>query len=309
MATSRTASRPPRTSLAHAHAAPSSVAELARASSTELGPCGGNEHAHLERAIDWDTALPRGFYARRGRAWLDLALVAGACVPVLVLGTLVAAANLCCFRDPRKVLYVQPRVGHRGRVFHILKFRTMREPRRSAHDSWSSGEDGARVTSLGRFLRSTHLDELPQFVNILRGEMSFIGPRPEMVEVESWANEHVPGFARRLVLRPGITGYAQITQGYTGRSVEAYAEKLAINDHYLGRLSLATDLGILARTALWMVRGRGWQWREQAAGSGGRSAPSRRVRFVRLRAAPPRHLASNPRRDSEIALGTRAERR
>ena len=260
--------------------------------------------------IDWDACAPRGVYARFGRPCLDLALIASTFVPVVALGALVGAANLVAFRDPRKVFYVQPRVGHRGRTFHIVKFRTMREPRRDAHASWSSGEDVARVTRLGRFLRSTHLDALPQFVNILRGEMSFIGPRPEMVEVEEWASERIPGFSRRLVLRPGITGYAQITQGYTGRCERAYAEKLSINDEYLRRLSLTTDLGILARTAVWMVLGRGWRWRQQGArAAGGTSAEARRVRFVRLRAARPRVFASNPGRDSEFALGAAAERR
>lgn len=263
------------------------------------------------RAIDWDALHPRGFYARRGRALLECAIAVGACVPVFTIGALVGAANLIAFRDPRKIFYVQPRVGHRGRVFQIVKFRTMHEPRRTAHDSWSNGEDAARVTRLGRFLRSTHLDELPQFLNILRGEMSFIGPRPEMVEVERWANEHVPGFSRRLVLRPGITGFAQITQGYTGNSVEAYAEKLAINDAYRERLSLATDLGILARTAVWMLRGRGWQWREQGARSAGSRAQAapKQVRFLRRREGAPRLLAPDPGSESEIALGTARERR
>lgn len=210
--------------------------------------------------IDWDALEPRGAYARVGRPLLQGLLVVMTLVPIAVLGVLVGALNLAYFRDPRAVFYVQPRVGRRGRVFRLYKFRTMRDAPDGAHASWASGGDVARVTWLGRFLRNSHLDELPQILNILRGEMCFIGPRPEMVEIEQWAAEHVEGFSNRLVLTPGITGYAQITQGYTGRQVEAYAEKLALNELYRRELSLKTDLAILARTAVWMVRGKGWRW-------------------------------------------------
>lgn len=225
------------------------------------------------RKIAWDELEPRGFYARHGRTVLTASLFAATLVPVTVLGTLVGLANLACFRDPRLVFYTQPRVGHRGRVFRIYKFRTMRDAATSAHDSWSRGGDGARVTRLGKFLRSTHLDELPQFLNIARGEMTFIGPRPEMIEVEAWASEHVPGFSARLALKPGITGRAQITQGYTGQSVEAYAEKLAINEGYRSELSLRADFEILVRTFVWMARGRGWGWNKTKAARADVAAP------------------------------------
>ncbi|MFM7298964.1 MAG: sugar transferase, partial [Planctomycetota bacterium] len=83
----------------------------------------------------------------------------------------------------------------------------------------------------------------------------------EMVEVEQWAAAEVPGFTERLAIKPGITGLAQVTQGYTPRDVAAYRRKLAINREYLASLSFPRDMGILARTALWMLRGRGWKWR------------------------------------------------
>ncbi len=234
----------------------------------------------FEHLCDWDAALPARWYVRRGRRCVDLALLALVLPLALVPLALVALANLAAFRDPRKVLYVQPRVGWRGRIFRIYKFRTMRDvpvgaaesATASAMASWSSGADRARVTRLGRLLRNTHLDELPQLLNVVRGEMSFIGPRPEMVEVEAWASEHVPGFSRRLAIRPGVTGWAQITQGYTGMCVHAYREKLAANERYLREASPAKDLEIVVRTALWMLRGRGWGWRSQAAASADRSA-------------------------------------
>jgi lipopolysaccharide/colanic/teichoic acid biosynthesis glycosyltransferase len=216
---------------------------------------------HRAQPIDWDALEPRGGYATRVRPWLDRALLAVVALPALAIGALVAVANAIAVRDPRKVFFVQERIGHRGRVFRLVKFRTMREAREGNFAAWSGG-DRARVTPFGKFLRNAHLDELPQLFNVARGEMSFIGPRPEMLEVEQWAAEQVPGFATRLAIKPGITGLAQVTQGYTGRDVAAYAEKLAINRAYLQRMSFAFDLEILARTFLWMLRGKGWDWQK-----------------------------------------------
>jgi lipopolysaccharide/colanic/teichoic acid biosynthesis glycosyltransferase len=208
---------------------------------------------------DWEALAPKGFYARRGRRLVDLTLLALVLPPAVALGILVALANAVVLGDPRRVLFVQPRAGLRGKVFRLVKFRTMREAPEGNFAAWENG-DRLRVTGFGRILRSSHLDELPQLLNVITGAMGFIGPRPEMLEVEDWAREHVPGFAERLAVRPGITGLAQVTQGYTGRDVAAYAEKLAINRRYLAALSFRLDLAILARTALWMLRGRGWAW-------------------------------------------------
>jgi lipopolysaccharide/colanic/teichoic acid biosynthesis glycosyltransferase len=122
------------------------------------------------------------------------------------------------------------------------------------------GKDAARVTRFGRFLRNTHLDELPQLWNVLRGDMSLIGPRPEMLATERWAAERCPGFVERLCLKPGLTGFAQITQGYTDLGDEsAYRAKLALNRRYRAELSLTTDCAILGRTVAWMLRARGWR--------------------------------------------------
>ncbi|MCZ6596583.1 MAG: sugar transferase [Planctomycetota bacterium] len=189
---------------------------------------------------------------------------------VLLVGLPVAATvalpivlvNLAIFRRLDRVLYRQERMGRRGRTFSMIKFRTMRETS-DAWSSWKTGADGLRVTRFGRFLRSTHLDELPQFLNILSGEMSLIGPRPEMVSIDAWAREHVPEFHRRLALKPGITGLSQVTIGYTGMDVGAYATKLRYDEAYRQNLSFRMDLSVLLRTALWMLRGRGWRWRTQ----------------------------------------------
>jgi lipopolysaccharide/colanic/teichoic acid biosynthesis glycosyltransferase len=122
------------------------------------------------------------------------------------------------------------------------------------------GKDAARVTRFGRFLRNTHLDELPQLWNVLRGDMSLIGPRPEMLATERWAAERCPGFVERLCLKPGLTGFAQITQGYTDQGdAAAYRAKLALNRRYRDELSFTTDCAILVRTVAWMLRARGWR--------------------------------------------------
>lgn len=196
-----------------------------------------------------DTSRLEGWYARVGRTLGTIALLSVCIAPVLLISLPLALINLLVFRDVRRILYSQERVGLHGRRFSIYKFRTMRDAPGTAFDNWQRG-DPSRVTGFGRFLRRTHLDELPQLINILRGEMGFVGPRPEMIEVEEWAREAVPGFSERLLLRPGITGHAQVTQGHTCMDREQYTEKLRANRFYIANLSFFFDLAILARTIL-----------------------------------------------------------
>lgn len=212
------------------------------------------------RKVDprWDPIAPQGIYAKRLRPVTCIVAAAGLLPFALVPGLVVAVVNTLQFRSVRRIFYVQERIGYRGRKFRIYKFRTMSEANTSAHASWAEGQDQARVTRFGRFLRSTHLDELPQLFNILKGDMALIGPRPEMIEIEEWARDHVPGFEERLAIPPGITGYAQIVQGYTRRDVEAYGRKLELNRQYMRDLSFSTDVKILFRTIIWMLRGQGW---------------------------------------------------
>ncbi len=199
-----------------------------------------------------------GPYARWGRRAFTLVVVLLVLPFALALALPIALINLALFRDPRQILFRQPRVGRDEEVFHILKFRTMRETP-AEFDSWKSGADRLRVTPFGRLLRNTHLDELPQLVNVLRGEMDLVGPRPEMVEIHSWAADAIPGFEQRCRVRPGITGLAQITQGYAGMDEAAYAAKLQADLDYIQRLSFRGDLAIVLRTALWMLGGKGWR--------------------------------------------------
>jgi len=202
----------------------------------------------LER---WEALEPAGVYARHVRGPFLLIVTLALLPAALVLALPVALVNAWVQRSFARVFFLQARVGHRGRVFTLWKFRTMRD---------GPEHDQARVTRFGRFLRNTHLDELPQLVNVLRGDMCLIGPRPEMVATERWAALHCPGFAERLCLKPGLTGHAQITQGYTDSGdAEAYAAKRALNRRYRHELSLATDCAILLRTVVWVLRARGWR--------------------------------------------------
>ncbi len=212
----------------------------------------------------WERLEPDGFYVRRAREpflYLMSCLLLPAAIPVAIL---IALVNARIHGSPRRILFRQERVGRRGRIFVLHKFRTMRDSRE---------DDRSRVTRFGRFLRNTHLDELPQLWDVLRGEMSLVGPRPEMIATEAWAAGRWPKFSRRLVLRPGLTGLAQITQGYASEGDEAaYRRKLALNRLYLARISFSLDCAILARTALWMLTGRGWR---SVPGDGDRRAATR----------------------------------
>jgi lipopolysaccharide/colanic/teichoic acid biosynthesis glycosyltransferase len=218
---------------------------------------------------EWTQLEPRGLYAERlrtpvlmGLTLLLLPLAMAVALPVFLI-------NAVLFGSARRAFFLQRRVGQRGEVFTLFKFRTMRDPEPGAPNC-----DRARVTTFGRFLRNTHLDELPQLLNVLRGEMALIGPRPEMLSVEGWACERWDDFSRRLVLRPGLTGLAQITQGYASDGdVAAYRRKYRLSMRYVGQVGLLLDLSILVRTAIWVLRRRGW-----------RCAPTGAVQDARARA-------------------------
>lgn len=141
----------------------------------------------------------------------------------------------------RPVLFAQRRPGRRGEPFTLYKFRTMRT---------GSGPDADRLTRLGRFLRSTSLDELPELWNVLRGDMSLVGPRPLLVE---YLDHYTPEQARRHDVRPGITGLAQVS----GRNAATWEERLALDVRYVDERSMALDLRILGRTLRAVLRREG----------------------------------------------------
>ncbi|SIO61522.1 Sugar transferase involved in LPS biosynthesis (colanic, teichoic acid) [Singulisphaera sp. GP187] len=150
------------------------------------------------------------------------------------------------------VIYTQIRLGHGGRPFTIYKIRTMcNNCEQLTGACWSVGDD-PRITSVGRFLRRTHLDELPQLVNILRGEMSLVGPRPERPEFVGQLEAVLPRYRERLTVRPGVTGLAQI-QLPPDTDLSSVRRKLICDLHYIEQMNLWLDLRVTACTALGLV--------------------------------------------------------
>ena len=150
------------------------------------------------------------------------------------------------------VIYSQIRVGHGGRLFTIYKIRTMHhDSERLTGACWSVGND-PRITPIGRFLRRTHLDELPQLVNILRGEMSLVGPRPERPEFVGQLEAVLPRYRERLAVRPGVTGLAQI-QLPADTDLSSVRYKLTCDLHYIEQMNLWLDLRVTACTALGLL--------------------------------------------------------
>jgi lipopolysaccharide/colanic/teichoic acid biosynthesis glycosyltransferase len=143
------------------------------------------------------------------------------------------------------VIFRQPRPGLHGRLFEMYKFRTMRDAKDAAGNALP---DRDRITPLGRFLRRTSLDELPELINVIRGEMSLVGPRPLLVE---YLPRYSPEQARRHDVLPGITGLAQIN----GRNTRSWDERLALDVWYVDHASLSLDAKVLAQTLFRLVRG------------------------------------------------------
>lgn len=172
-------------------------------------------------------------------------------VPLAIITPLVWVGNLFGNRGP--LFYSQTRVGKNDRSFNILKFRTMTPG--GSTSQWTSLDD-PRVTPFGRFLRMSHVDELPQVVNVLRGELALVGPRPEQPQYVAELAEKLPYYHLRHTVRPGITGWAQVKYPY-GSSEQDALEKLQFEFYYLRHQSLGLDTRILVRTLRASVSGQG----------------------------------------------------
>ncbi|HXY61780.1 MAG TPA: TIGR03013 family XrtA/PEP-CTERM system glycosyltransferase [Nitrospirota bacterium] len=154
------------------------------------------------------------------------------------------------------VFFRQKRVGEMEKEFMLYKFRTMREDAEKGSGAVWAEKNDPRVTRFGRFLRKTRLDELPQFYNVLRGDMSFIGPRPERPEFVKQLKEIIPFYPERHFVKPGLTGWAQIKYAY-GASMEDAVEKLRYDLYYIKHLSLFLDMLVMLETIKVMLFGRG----------------------------------------------------
>ncbi|MVB00166.1 polyprenyl glycosylphosphotransferase [Nitratireductor sp. CAU 1489] len=225
--------------------------EIEHLSENNLGSLNPNE-AYLELKIIVD--------------WLLAALSLVVLLPVFLLVALAIKLD-----SPGEVMFRQSRQGYRQKPFRIFKFRTMMtDPPGLAVDNGGSGDEGNhaeidraitrpgdnRITRVGRFLRRTRLDELPQILNILRGEMSWIGPRPEATVLSAWYDAELPFYSYRHIVRPGITGWAQVNQGHVA-DVNDVHKKLHYDFYYIKNFSFWLDVTIFFMTIKVILSGHG----------------------------------------------------
>jgi lipopolysaccharide/colanic/teichoic acid biosynthesis glycosyltransferase len=202
--------------------------------------------------------IPGIVYAKAKRV-TDVA-AALAALPLLVPLLLLVAIAIR-LDSPGPVFFRQQRMGYRGRAFSMVKFRTMRDAAADAeiadprHEAMTRDEDD-RITRIGRTLRRYRLDELPQVINILRGEMSWIGPRPEAVPLSAWYEKELPFYRYRHIVRPGITGWAQVKQGHVA-DVSDVLWKLQYDFYYIKNFSFWLDILIVAGTVRTVLNGFG----------------------------------------------------
>jgi exopolysaccharide biosynthesis polyprenyl glycosylphosphotransferase len=182
--------------------------------------------------------------------------IIGATIALLLTAPAFLIVALLVRRTPGRAIYRQTRLGEGGRHFTMYKFRTMVDGAESDGEAIWADENDARTTSVGRFLRRSRLDEMPQLWNVLKGEMSIVGPRPERPEFVDVLRQTVPFWSRRHLVKPGITGWAQVRRGYTSDTAGT-AEKLSYDLWYLRHRSLVTDLAICAKTVATLLSGTG----------------------------------------------------
>jgi sugar transferase (PEP-CTERM system associated) len=194
-----------------------------------------------------------GFF-RLVRRMLNFSVaLAGTVISLPLLPFIVLAVKL---DSPGAVMYSQERVGRRGRIFHCYKFRTMREDAEADTGATWALDDDPRITRVGKFLRSSRLDEIPQLWCVLMGDMHFVGPRPERPEFVEWLSKEIPYYGVRHVVRPGITGWAQVQYKY-GNTLDDAREKLQYDLFYIKNASLGLDLLVLFQTIKIVLLGRG----------------------------------------------------
>lgn len=192
---------------------------------------------------------------RRGEKRL-FDLVASLLLLLLALPVMLLTALLIVLESGAPVFYTQQRVGLRGRCFDVIKFRSMRQDAEGDGKAvWASKED-SRVTRVGRFIRKTRIDELPQLLNVLKGDMSFVGPRPERPQFVEELSRVIPYYDLRHHVKPGITGWAQVSYPY-GSSIKDAREKLQYDLYYLKNYTVFLDVNILLQTIQVILWGKG----------------------------------------------------
>ncbi len=196
------------------------------------------------RAIPGEYAVKRSGRDRRRTFNLFVAVI-GLCIstiPMLVIALLIRITT------GGPALYVQTRVGRKGKLFKIYKFRTMYSV--NSAQVWAT-ENDTRITPIGKFLRKTRLDELPQFVNVVLGSMNVVGPRPEHPEIAQKLRKLIKGYGKRTEVLPGITGLAQITLP-PDQTIEDVQKKLELDKQYIANQSILNDFWIMMKTPIVM---------------------------------------------------------
>lgn len=185
------------------------------------------------------------------------------CALVVLSPAIIVLGILIRLDSPGPALFSQKRIGFRARPFTVYKFRTMRVAMPStdlcnvkARANAMTQPNDPRITRIGRFLRKTRLDEIPQLINIVRGEMSLIGPRPEAVALSDWYADEIPFYHYRHIIKPGVTGWAQVNQGHV-TDVTDVRQKLHLDFYYVKNFSFWLDMLILFKTARTIVTGHG----------------------------------------------------
>ena len=211
---------------------------------------GSVEIEHLSENT-FGSLLPNSVYMRL-KTFVDV--IAALVIAPVAIAVCAIAAIAIKLDDRGPVLFLQERMGHRGEPFTMFKLRTMRVADAPGRPFTAADDD--RITRVGRFLRKYRIDELPQIINILRGEMSWIGPRPESMPLSEWYGSKIPFYSYRHIVKPGITGWAQVHQGNVAE-IEAATGKLNYDFFYIKNFSPWLDLLISAKTVRIMLTGFG----------------------------------------------------
>jgi len=212
------------------------------------------ELEHLsENSFGSLTPLSAFMAFKRVSDWVS-ALIIG----IMLLPVFIAVAAFVRTTSPGPILFRQQRIGYRGKPFTVFKFRTMKVEDNidKARDAAMTRDGDSRIVKGGHFLRRTRIDELPQIINILKGEMSWIGPRPEAEILSRWYEKEIPFYRYRHIVMPGLTGWAQVNQGHV-TDVNQVKEKLYYDFYYIKNYSIWMDLLIVNRTIATVLSGFG----------------------------------------------------
>ncbi|MBP8959026.1 MAG: exopolysaccharide biosynthesis polyprenyl glycosylphosphotransferase [Bacteroidales bacterium] len=207
------------------------------------------KYFNIESLENYDKSFYYNFFKR----CIDISIIF-IISPFVFIFTLFISAIIKIDSDG-PVFFLQERVGQGGKIFKILKFRTMYKNAEENGAKFADKND-ARITRVGNFLRKLRLDELPQIWNVLKGEMSLIGPRPEQVEFVKEFEKRIPFYSIRHLIKPGITGWAQVHLGYAS-NIEETSEKLEYDLYYIKNMSLWLDVVVILKTILIIIKKKG----------------------------------------------------